>query len=167
MKTVTPTAPREEWRQIPDLSSYEVSSLGRLRSHQPRWLRPRLLKPSTANGGYLQQVFNRDGKRVSMLVHRVVAAAFLGPCPEGQEVRHIDGDPTNNCLDNLAYGTKSENIRDQLRHGTHSEVRKTHCRNGHPYTDANTYRDPNGHRDCRTCRRATKARHIAAQAVSA
>ena len=34
---------------------------------------------------------------------------------------------------------------------------RTHCPEGHPYTEENTYRRPSGSRACRTCRRAEKA----------
>jgi hypothetical protein len=47
----------------------------------------------------------------------LVALAFLGPCPDGQEVRHLDGDPLNNRVDNLEYGSRTENILDVYRIG--------------------------------------------------
>lgn len=79
-------------------------------------------------------------------------AAFAGPCPEGLEVRHLDGDPANNRLTNLCYGTHSENVQDSLRHGTHAQARKDHCNAGHEFTPENTYiRPDNGYRQCRTC----------------
>jgi HNH endonuclease len=51
-------------------------------------------------------------------VHRLVLEAFVGPCPEGMECRHLDGNRTNNRLDNLAWGTRIENHEDMKRHGT-------------------------------------------------
>lgn len=51
-------------------------------------------------------------------VHRLVLEAFVGPCPPGFECRHLDGDPSNNCLDNLAWGTPKSNQGDRVRHGT-------------------------------------------------
>lgn len=51
------------------------------------------------------------------MVHQLVALTFLGPRPKGQEVRHLDGDPLNNAVTNLAYGTRSENILDVMRIG--------------------------------------------------
>jgi hypothetical protein len=52
------------------------------------------------------------------LVHRLVLEAFVGPCPEGMLTRHLDGDPANNHLDNLRWGTPAENFADSVRHGT-------------------------------------------------
>lgn len=58
------------------------------------------------------------GRGHSRTVHSLVAAAFIGPCPQGQEVRHKDGTRTNNTADNLEYGTRTDNLRDAIRHGT-------------------------------------------------
>jgi len=43
--------------------------------------------------------------------------AFVGPCPEGMECRHLDGNPGNNNLENLAWGTREENMKDRVDHG--------------------------------------------------
>lgn len=51
------------------------------------------------------------------MVHTLVARTFLGPRPPGQDVRHLDGNPCNNRVDNLAYGTRTENILDVYRIG--------------------------------------------------
>lgn len=52
------------------------------------------------------------------LVHRLVLETFVGPCPEGMECRHRDGNKENNFLENLLWGTKLENARDKHKHGT-------------------------------------------------
>jgi hypothetical protein len=57
-----------------------------------------------------------DRKRRKTRVHVAVATAFHGTCPEGQQARHLDGDPLNNCCDNLKWGTPKENSEDQVRH---------------------------------------------------
>lgn len=59
-----------------------------------------------------------DGRRRSITVHRLVALAFHGPCPDGQECRHLNGDKLDNTKDNLAWGTQLQNREDALRHGT-------------------------------------------------
>ena len=51
-------------------------------------------------------------------VHCLVAAAFLGPRPARNDVRHLDGDRGNNVAANLAYGTRAENMADAIGHGT-------------------------------------------------
>ena len=68
---------------------------------------------------------NGDIKR--MLVHRLVAEAFLKP-PEGGRtiIRHLDGDPTNNNVDNLAWGTYVENEEDKKRHGRNLSGERNH-----------------------------------------
>jgi hypothetical protein len=49
--------------------------------------------------------------------HRLVLLAFVGPCPEGLEGCHNDGDPSNNRLDNLRWDTRESNMADQIKHG--------------------------------------------------
>lgn len=68
----------------------------------------KMLKPVTT-GRYLQVLLYKDGVPCRKLVHHIVMEAFVGPCPEGMEVNHKDGDKTNNCLSNLEYVTCSEN----------------------------------------------------------
>jgi hypothetical protein len=51
------------------------------------------------------------GKGNSRQVHQLVLEAFVGPCPEGYEVLHLNHEPSDNRLVNLKYGTRSENVR--------------------------------------------------------
>jgi hypothetical protein len=142
-----PDATHETWKPVVGYEGlYEVSDRGRVRTV------PRILKPGTLNHGHLHVNLwiNRKGK--TRTVHRLVAAAFIGPCPDGQEVRHLDGNPTNNAVENLKYGTRSENLLDRVRHGTHNNASKTHCKNGHEFTPENTI-DNHGNRGCRECHR--------------
>ncbi|MFW6015287.1 MAG: HNH endonuclease [bacterium] len=43
---------------------------------------------------------------------------FVGNCPDGKEVRHLNGIPDDNRLKNLKYGTRKENVQDSIKHGT-------------------------------------------------
>lgn len=76
------------------------------------------LKPGKDAGGYCKVVLSIEGIKHNRNVHNLVAEAFLGPRPEGQLVRHLDGNKRNNTLDNLAYGTGSQNVADSIKHGT-------------------------------------------------
>ena len=51
------------------------------------------------------------GKRV----HRMVLEAFVGPCPEGMQCRHLNDVKNDNRLNNLAWGTRKENSADAIR----------------------------------------------------
>lgn len=50
-------------------------------------------------------------------VHRLVILAWVGEPLPGQECRHLDGNPLNNQLGNLAWGTRAENAADREAHG--------------------------------------------------
>lgn len=68
----------------------------------------------------------RANKTHTRLVHILVLEAFVGPCPEGMECRHGDGDAANNRLNNLQWGTKEENCQDKRDHGTMTRGEKSH-----------------------------------------
>jgi hypothetical protein len=74
------------------------------------------LKGRPKNFGHLCVMFPKKTER---LIHVLVLEAFIGPCPPGLECRHLDGDPSNNALDNLRWGTHLENCVDRDRHGKH------------------------------------------------
>lgn len=78
----------------------------------------RELKPRIIRGGYAVVRLYRDGDGVDFIVHRLVLTAFVGPCPNGMECCHNDGDPSNNRLENLRWATPKENGEDKVRHGT-------------------------------------------------
>jgi len=122
----------EEWRPVPEFEGlYEVSDLGRIRScdrispTKNRWgqiLRRfpgRTLSCKPNSGGYPQVTLcDGDGGRVQKLLHWLVAAAFLGPRPDGLAVLHRDGIKKNCAISNLSYGTGKQNSADAIRHGT-------------------------------------------------
>lgn len=149
----------EIWKPVPGYEgSYEASTLGRIRSadrvaagHHRVPGQILRLNP-TQNGYYLRVALSQNGARRTFTVHRLVALTFMGPRPDGMEIRHLNGDGRDCRLDNLAYGTRSENILDQVAHGTHPNAAKTSCINGHPFTPENTYRTGRGHRACRKCK---------------
>ena len=119
-------AGRVEWRTVPGWAFYEVSSEGAVRSYWRgggvgacRVDHSRAMSlPLTKHGGYPYcKVTDGTNSRL-MPVHQMVARAFLGPQPEGLEVAHLDGNPRNNRVGNLAYVTHAENIGHTAIHGT-------------------------------------------------
>lgn len=114
---------KEEWKAIQSCDSgYQVSSLGNVRSvnrisPRGRNLRGRNLSPGLGGNGYFTVALPVDGKFKSRTVHSLVAEAFMGPCPEGEEVRHVCGDKSNNIVTNLEYGTRSQNNEDLKARG--------------------------------------------------
>lgn len=104
------------WKTIGGFEDYEVSESGQVRSFKSG--KAKVLKGSIHTGGYSQVVLWRDGEKSTQAVHRLVANAFLGPRPDGMQVRHLDGNPANSHVSNLAYGTPSENMQDKHLHGT-------------------------------------------------
>lgn len=108
----------EKWVSILD-GLYEVSDLGRIRRAMPgrkTWV-GRELKAHLIPNGYMQILPTINGKNRNMYVHRLVAEAFIGPCPDGHEVNHIDTNKTNNRADNLEYVTRKGNVQHAIAHG--------------------------------------------------
>jgi len=95
----------EIWKAIPGFDNYEVSNIGNVRRIDGTQMK--IFK--TANG-YMRVGLRANGIRSQLLVHRLVLSAFVGPCPDGKQVNHIDEDRSNNNLYNLEYVTAKENI---------------------------------------------------------
>lgn len=115
----------ENWRAIPGYPGYEVSDQGRVRSldriidsagddrrgSYRRRFPGRILSVGLDSRGYLR--CSHVGR-----VHVLIMLAFVGMPPEGMEVCHINGDQTDNRLENLRYGTRANNMEDAIVHGT-------------------------------------------------
>lgn len=148
----------ERWLRISGFSAYEVSDQGQVRSFQNnRWGLtpvPRLLKPQPRTIYRYVRITSDEGRYKERLIHQLVLAAFVGPCPTGQVTRHLNGDGSDNRLANLRYGTHAENSRDTVRHGHNVLASRTHCGHGHPFSGDNLIyrRDNPNYRACRECR---------------
>lgn len=79
---------------------------------------PKELKGSPNGKGYLRVHLVKGDSHKTYYVHRLVLNAWKGECPEGFEARHLDGDPSNNNLDNLEWSSPSVNNMDKAAHGT-------------------------------------------------
>jgi len=133
---------KEQWKPIPGFPDYEVSNMGLVRSY--KWKNrgpnaPHVLKPAIVHG-YWAVVLRRNNKNHTFTIGRLVLLAFRGPCPEGCEVCHNDGDPTNDHLDNLRWDTHLANAHDAIRHGTITKIisEAQRCKIGEKYAQGNT-----------------------------
>lgn len=151
----------EEWRPVVGYEgAYEISDRGRVRSmdrvrtdtwgRRTRYL-GQLLKPrrSGPQGKYYLTVALTNGAHGK--IHVLVAAAFIGPRPDGAQVCHNDGDRFNNQASNLRYATPSENNHDIVRHGRHVNACKTTCPQGHELKHPNLVNSELPYRKCRAC----------------
>lgn len=155
-------------RPIPGFPDYVVDENGVVVSYKQR--KPRVLARKVDDKGYPRVCLSREGTARWLLLHRLVLAAFVGPCPDGHEGRHLDGDPLNPHLDNLAWSTHRTNLHDKRRHGTDHNASRDRCCNGHPFTPANTYlRTDRGHltRQCRRCNADAQRRRKEREAMRA
>lgn len=159
----------ERWLAVPGYEGlYQVSDQGDIRSLDrtvfhaswgSRLIKGRILKPWLDPKGYLTVSLWKGGVEKRFGAHRVVLLAFVGPRPDGLEIRHLDGNPLNNSFENLAYGTHAENTLDRIRH-------QTSCRRGHPYP-AEWLLEPMAGRRCRVCQRARQRRKDARRSAAA
>ena len=148
----------EEWRPVVEYEGlYEVSDLGRVRSTRRAGTQGGIKKQSLRPLGHLELGLCKGGHQLTKMVHQIVLEAFVGPCPAGMEILHGDGDPANNLLGNLRYGTSSENKFDTVKHGRHWAANKTHCPQDHEYTPENTYVQIYKGRRRRNCRKCITA----------
>lgn len=100
----------EVWKDVVGFEEYfKVSSFGRLFSKRTG----KVLKQFLNKSGYVTvatRIGGRSGKSYCFKLHRVVAEAFIDNLEFKPEVNHIDGDKTNNCVENLELVTPKENI---------------------------------------------------------
>lgn len=111
---LTIDAAQEEWRPVKHYEGmYSVSNLGRVRSEdrvitskagRKRSYKGQLLRYNTNGRGLLFVTLCWSGQPQSLLVHDLVARAFLGPRPEGLVVKHGPGGKLDNRPENLFYG---------------------------------------------------------------
>lgn len=105
----------EEWMPVKGYEGfYEVSNLGRVKSHYTN----AILQGSLDKDGYKRFCLTKNKAETTYSAHRLVMAAFVGECPEGMEVCHNDSNRLNNSLENLRYDTRRANAADRVGNGT-------------------------------------------------
>lgn len=160
--------PDEEWLpvQIAD-GIYWVSNYSRVwvcpkevggANGSTRHLKGRVLSPAKDKKNHLYVGLRINGKAKYRYVHRLALSAFSGgerPYPEW-EACHSDDDPTNNHIDNLFWGSRSDNTISMFDNGRHPRSNGKPCKWGHPRVPPNIVARDEGTRSqrCLACERA-------------
>lgn len=101
----------EEWRDVEGYPGYKVSSQGRIIGK-----RGKVIRGARDKDGYAIICVNTRTPNVKTLkIHKLIAAAFLGPIPEGMQINHKNGIKDDNRSENLEVVTPAENTRHTFR----------------------------------------------------
>lgn len=100
----------ERWRPVVGYPNYAVSDLGRVHSLPRRYVPGGILTPWPDEDGWLHVTIYRDGRGKKPYVHRLVAEAFIGPCPPGMETCHGPNGKLDNRAVHLYYDTHARNV---------------------------------------------------------
>lgn len=102
----------EIWKPLHKYPGYEGSTEGRIKNVRTQ----KIQKPTQTENNCLKVSLYKNGHRHTVKLHRVIAKTFLGDHP-GMDVRHKDGDYTNNSVDNLEWCTRSDVVKSSYLKG--------------------------------------------------
>lgn len=117
---------QEIWKEVKDYPNYEISNFGRVKAlkfysnvHKKYYDRELILKEKTNRFGYkfVSLGCGKRGNRKNVMIHRLVAQAFIHNSNNYKEINHIDGNKANNNVNNLEWCTRSENMKHAYKIG--------------------------------------------------
>lgn len=154
----------EVWKTYPRNEAYEASNMGRVRSIDryiyrkdgiKSFVKGSVLKPHRDKAGRVRVAICDGDRGRTTQVSIIVAETFIGLRADNAEVvRHLNDDPSDNRVENLAFGTQAQNAADRVKNGKDHNKNKTHCKRGHAFTPFNIVDEGGGNRSCKACRRA-------------
>lgn len=117
---------KELWKPLLEYKGLEVSSIGRIRKAANKSRKERILTefPKDRDGYCRCSVQKLDGTWTSQPVHRLVAKAFISNVENKQAVNHIDGNRTNNKVENLEWVTPKENVIHSFKFGVRKKCKQ-------------------------------------------
>jgi hypothetical protein len=111
---------KEIWKDVKNYEGlYQVSNLGRIKSFPRNGTikQEKILKQVLDNNGYFIVGLWKNNKSKKMCVHWIVANAFIPKKEDDEVINHIDGNKTNNCINNLERCTQRKNVKEAIRLG--------------------------------------------------
>ena len=126
----------EIWKPIKGFEGlYEISNFGNVKSlprikinnRGKQLTKERIMKPNKTRNKYLNVPLTGENHiKKYYSIHRLVAQTFI-PNPDNlPEINHINGDKTNNRVDNLEWVTRSENIRHAYNNGLNPTIKQVY-----------------------------------------
>lgn len=129
----------EQWLPVVGYEGlYEVSDHGQVRScdrlvyggsgthytRKSQILKQENHRPKGKRCGdtYKRVGLSRNAVKKNVYVHKMVLEAFVGPCPDGMECRHLNSNSSENNRANLSWGTGKQNTLDKLQNDTWGSV---------------------------------------------
>jgi hypothetical protein len=117
---------KEIWMDVVGYeNNYMISNFGKIKNVNTG----RILSPGLNSRGYYTVTLYKKGECKSATIHRLLLSAFLPNTLNKATVNHIDGDKSNNMLNNLEWATHSENTKHSYTKGLASKKGEDHGRN--------------------------------------
>lgn len=109
---------QEIWKDIKGFEGlYQVSNMGKVKTFNWRNCHKIRFLNTFDTDGYLRVCLTKDKKQHKVLLHRLIAEAFI-PNPDNKEyINHIDGNKRNNSVSNLEWVTPKENVNHAIKYG--------------------------------------------------
>lgn len=120
-----PSGPKmneEIWKPFPRNPIYLISTYGRVIG-----VKGRILKFTTNIEGYQVITLDINNQSKRFRIHRAVLETFVGPCPPKHQCAHLNGNRSDNRLENLKWVTAKENSEHQVMHGTNRAGTRHGC----------------------------------------